>query len=789
MLDIVINSLYQNKDIFLRELISNASDALDKIRFMSLTKPEYLAVEEKMQVQIEFDPESNTLTIRDTGIGMTHDDMISNLGTVARSGTTRFMQALEQGGDAKSSGVISQIGQFGVGFYSAFLVSDRVQVASKHPDSDTQYIWTSANGASEFDIYPDPRGSTLTRGTEITLFLKEDCLEYAEQNKLAQLAKHYSEFVQHPIYLRTIETVTVEVEEDEDVEEKSEDDDDLEVSDEDDVEEEEKPKKTEEVTTFEYQHLNGSPAIWTRPKDEIEDEDYQNFYKIIVKDDELAAETWTHFQAEGNINFKSILYLPQEIPASWNSGMMEHETTGLSLYVQKVLISDTFDLLPRYLNFLKGVVDSDDLPLNVNRETLQESKIIQVIKKKVVRKALEMLKKFVKDADGEGSDFEDITDVDINDDGEIEYKTGKSKARRNKYNDWFSKFSPSIKMGAIEDEPNRGKIMKLIRFKSSKATDNMSWVGLEEYIENMKDWQDEIFFVAGIDQDAVEKSQFLEPFLAKGVEVLYFTDPIDEYMAQNVGSFEGKKFKNIATENVKFKDEEDTDLVARREKYYKTTFKPLTKYLKKLYGSSVMRVVISNRLVSAPAIASSAEFGHSANMERIMRAQAYSHGQNELAMKSMKIFELNARHPFVVKLLEGAPPEDQEGDEEFKVDPEVEDAAWILHEMALLNGGFPLSDPEAHTKRMMKFMQSQLGVKSLTLEPEPDLSVVEEEAPDIDFADDGPEGTSPEDAIPLTPDEIEEEAPDIDVEDDGPKGTSPEDAIPLTPDESGNIEL
>jgi heat shock protein beta len=265
----------------------------------------------------------------------------------------------------------------------------------------------------------------------------------------------------------------------------------------------------------------------------------------------------------------------------------------------------------------------------------------------------------------------------------------------------------------------------------------------------MKDWQKEIYFVAGVDKDSVEKSQFLEQFLAKDVEVLYFTDPIDEYMAQNVRSFEGKKFKNIATDNVQLNDETDEDLATRREKYYKDKFLPLTKWLKKLYGMSVMRVIVSNRLVSAPAIASSAEFGHSANMERIMRAQAYSHGQNEFAMRSMKIFELNPRHPLVLKLLEGVPPE--EGGDDFTIDPVIEDAAWILHELALLNGGFPLSDPDAHTKRMMKFMQSQLGVESTELAPEPDLSVVEEEPPEVD--DDIRMGTSPEDAIRLTPDD------------------------------------
>jgi heat shock protein beta len=756
MLDIVVNSLYQNKDVFLRELISNASDALDKMRFLSLTNPNYLTGEDQLKVEIEFDPEQNVLIVRDTGIGMMHDELVENLGTVARSGTTRFMQALKDKGESSNgmSGDVSQIGQFGVGFYSSFLVADRVQVASKHPDSDTQWVWTSANGASEFEIFPDPRGSTLTRGSEVTLFLKEDALEYADQYRLEQLAKHYSEFVIHPIYLRTIETMEVEVEDDEEEDATPEDadeekpegeEDDLEVSDEEDAEEEEaeKPKKMKEVTTFEFKHLNGSPAVWTRSKEDIEDEEYQSFYKLIAKDESIQAATWTHFQAEGNINFKSILYLPAEVPQSWKSGgMTNDDATGLSLYVQKVLISDEFAILPKYLSFMKGVVDSDDLPLNVNRETLQESKIIQVIRKKVVRKALEMIKKYIDEG-------EKATESDDEEENSITGKAGE-------YKDWVTKFAPSMKMGCLEDEPNRGKIMKLLRYKSTTSGDVLT--SLPTYVENMKEWQKEVFFVAGIDEETVKKSQFLEPFLEKGVEVLYFIDPVDEYLVQQVQSYDGKKFVNIASDSVKFRDEEDTDLATRREKFYKEKFKPLTKWLKTLYGSSVMRVAISKRLVSSPAIASSAEFGHSANMERIMRAQAYSHGQHDFAMMSMKIFEINPRHPLILKLLEGAPSDEE--DAETVVDPEIENAAWILHEMALLNGGFQLTDPEAHSNRMMKFISSSLGVESTELAPEPELPVEEDEPPEFE-----------------------------DIFDDEPKGSSPEDAIPLTPDEFGNIEL
>lgn len=725
MLDIVVNSLYQNKDVFLRELISNASDALDKIRFLSLTNPDLLKDEENLHVQIEFDDELNTLTIRDTGIGMTHDELVGNLGTVARSGTTKFLQALKaEGSDGKSSGDISQIGQFGVGFYSAFLVADRIQVASKHVDSRSQFVWTSSNGSSQFNVYEDPRGNSLSRGTEITLFLKEDCLEYADENKLSKLAKHYSEFVTHPISLRTRTTMEVEVDDEDDIsKEEEKDGDDLEVKEDEDVTE--KAKTTKEVTTFDWELLNGNPAIWTRSKEDITDEEYQAFYRVLTRD-ERQAETWTHFNAEGNINFKSILYVPKDVPQGWQNGMMEQNDIGLSLYVRKVLISDEFEILPRYLYFMKGVVDSDDLPLNVNRETLQESKIIQIIKKKVVRKALEMLKNFQKESDAEAATTAKESDDEEPTEGEEE------PPKTNKYNEWYNQFAPQLKWGVIEDEPNRNKIMKLLRYQTTKSEGELR--SLEKYVENMKDWQKEIYYVAGDGIDAVKKSQFLEPFTEKGVEVLYLVEPVDEYMADQVRTFDGKKLRNIATDNIKLEDnEDDKDLATRREKFYKEKFKPLTKWLKNLYGPSIMRVTISNRQISAPAIVSSAEYGHSANMERIMRAQASSHGQSEFAMRSMKVFEINPRHPMIIKLLESAPPTDADSD--VNVSKQTEDAAMFLQEMALLNGGFPIENPEGHSERIINFLQLQLGLESLKLEPHPELPAEEDVPPELDGDD------------------------------------------------------
>ena len=298
----------------------------------------------------------------------------------------------------------------------------------------------------------------------------------------------------------------------------------------------------------------------------------------------------------------------------------------------------------------------------------------------------------------------------------------------NKFTEWYEKFSTSIKLGLLEDSPNQKRLMKLLRFQTAKS--DGKYISLETYVKNMKEWQDEIYMLAGQDAESIEKSPFMSPFVEKDVDVLYLTEPIDEYWVAQIRDYESTKFVDISRENVKFKDE-DEDLLKRREKAYKNKFKPLTKYLKKLYGGSIMRVAMSSRLGSTPAIVTSSQYGQSANMERIMRAQTLSHDSGAHQMMSMKVFEINPRHPLVLKLLEGVPAEDDE--EDATPSTEIVESAWILHDMAMMNGGYPIADPVAHAKRMTKYMQSQLGVESLALEPEIDPPEEEEEAPDLDM--------------------------------------------------------
>jgi len=719
MLDIVVNSLYQNKDVFLRELISNASDALDKFRYLTLTQSDKYGSGDDIQLKIEldYDEEARTLIIRDTGVGMTREEMVSNLGTVARSGTTKFMEALK---DGQSGDMVDQIGQFGVGFYSSFLVADRVSVASKSPLSNEQLVWESVNGESEFHIYPDPRGNTLARGTEITLHLKEDSKSYSMPSKISDLAKHYSEFVVHPILIKNI--IEEEVEDEDAVDEEPEKtEDDLEMKEDD---EEEKPKKMKTVTVETWEALNTKQALWTREAESVGDDEYQSFWHVLNGNEFSNATHWTHFNAEGSINFKSLMYMPDDIPPELKSGSVDQFKAGVRLYVRKVLISDSFDLMPRYLSFIKGVVDSDDLPLNVNRETLQESKIIQIIKKKLTRKVLDMFKDFAKKYD---VDEDDDAEAEVDADGTVTEGKKEKKEGDSKWIEWYKKFSTSIKLGILEDSPNQKRLMKLLRFQTSNS--DGKYISLETYINGMKEWQDEIYMLAGQDADSVKKSPFMDPFIEKGVDVLFLTEPIDEYWTGQIKDYESSKFVDISRENVKFKDE-DQDLVKRREKAYKSMFKPLTKYLKKLYGPSVMRVAMSSRLGSTPAIVTSSQYGQSANMERIMRAQTLTHDSGSSPPMSMKVFEINPRHPLVLKLLENAPAED---DEDASPSAEMVDSAWILHDMAMMSGGYPIADPLAHARRMTKYMQSQLGVESLTLAPEIDPPEEEEEAPDFDM--------------------------------------------------------
>merc|ERR1719405_284607 len=375
LMDIIINSLYTDKQVFLRELISNSADALEKARFHSVQDEAYLGDTKDLEVKIEYDAEAKTLSLIDTGIGMTKADLINNLGTVAKSGTTNFLEAMADGADA------NLIGRFGVGFYSAFLVADKVTVTSKCNDDPVQHVWESSADAS-FTVVDDPRGNTLGRGSRGTLHLKEDAHDYLSEDKLKETAKKYSQFIQFPIYVKVKKEVDADTDEDEDDDKDDEEEkDDVEAKDDEEKEETEEEKKPKKKTVFEWEQVNTQKAIWLRAKEDVTEEEYNEFYKGISKDylDPLA---YTHFNAEGEIEFKSVLYLPKKAPFDQMDNYWTKKSE-IKLYVRRVLVAEKFeDLLPRYLGFVRGVVDSDDLPLNVSREQLQQNKIMKVISKK-----------------------------------------------------------------------------------------------------------------------------------------------------------------------------------------------------------------------------------------------------------------------------------------------------------------------------------------------------------------------------------------------------------------------
>merc|ERR1719171_1376531 len=642
---------------------------------------------------------------------MTKADLVANLGTVAKSGTTNFVEAMsgDQGGD------LSLIGQFGVGFYSVYLVADKVRVRSKHND-DEQHCWESAADSS-FSVWKDD-GEDLGRGTEITLYLKEDAGEFLDQDRLEELVLRYSEFITFPIYLykSSTETVEVEDEEEEDLDDEEEDDDEDLDEDDDEYEDEEEPARTMTVTNWDWTQVNSESAIWARDASEVEDDEYKSFYKTFSKDT-ADPTTWIHFKAEGEVEFKSILFVPGQVPFDMYDSY-HNKNAQLRLYVRKVLITDEFeDLVPRYLNFLRGVVDSDDLPLNVSRETLQQHKVLKVMGRKLVRKALEMLRKLAqKSADDDDDEDEDDESEEGDDEDEEESK--------DPYIEFWEKFGKNIKLGIIEDSPNRSKLQKLLRFKSNKSGE--SFVSLEEYVERMPEWQKNIYYISGESVEAVENSPFLEKLKKKDLEVLYLVDPIDEYAIQHVTEFDGKKLQSVSKEGLSFGDSDDKTEKKRLE-LYKETYQPLTDYLKKLYESKISKVAVSPRVETTPCILVTSQYGNSANMERIMRSQAFSDPSRAQYMNSQKTMEINPRHPIIAELNRQV--------EQSPESEETADTAWLLYDTALLQSGFAQDDVDAFALRMYRTMRGALKLESLELEPEVDVPEEEEEEEDEDDED------------------------------------------------------
>merc|ERR1712029_7111 len=641
------------------------------------TDPSKLEAQKDLFIKIVPDTEAKTLTIIDSGVGMTKADLINNLGTIAKSGTKAFMEALQAGAD------ISMIGQFGVGFYSAYLVADKVVVTSKHND-DEQYVWESSAGGS-FTIKPgnDPE---LVRGSKIVLHMKEDQAEYIEEKKVKEVVKKHSQFIGYPIKLLCQKEREKEVSDDEaEIEEVKEGEEPKieDIGEDGDAEKKTDEKKTKKIKEKyeEDEELNKTKPIWTRSPDDISNEEYGEFYKSLSNDweDHLAVK---HFSVEGQLEFRALLFIPKRAPFD----LFENKKgkNNIKLYVRRVFIMDDCEeLIPDYLNFIKGVIDSEDLPLNISREMLQQNKILKVIRKNIVKKVMDQIEEICEDKDN--------------------------------FKKFYEQFGKNLKLGIHEDSTNRKKLAGYLRYHTSASGDEQC--SLSDYVSRIKENQKDIFYITGESKEVVSASSFVERLKKRGLEVVYMTEPIDEYVVQQLKEFDGKNLVSVTKEGLELpEDEEEKEKHEAAQKQ----FEGLCKVMKDILDKKVEKVVVSSRLVSSPCCIVTSQYGWTANMERIMKAQALRDTSTMGYMAAKKHLEINPDHSIVENLRQRADAD--------KNDKSVKDLVMLLFETSLLSSGFSLEDPGVHASRIYRMIRLGLGIHEEDM-PVDDSNTVDEMPP------------------------------------------------------------
>lgn len=705
LMSLIINAFYSNKEIFLRELISNASDALDKIRYESLQNTEILKDNSNFEIKIRTDKDNNKLIIEDNGIGMTKEDLKQCLGTIANSGTKQFIQNLGKTKD------INLIGQFGVGFYSSYLVADNVKVRTKH-NNDREYIWES-NANGNYTI-TETENQELSRGTIIELTLKDDAKEYLDVDRIKDVIKTHSEYIQYPIKVYTQKTKEEEVEieeskdnpkeeQKEESKEESKDDpkeDDVKIEDEN---EKPKEKKTEKITKtyYEYDQVNTQEPIWVKPTSEITDEEYKQFYRSLTGDygDPMK---YKHISVEGAVNFKALIYIPAHAPM--NLFHMERERKDVKLYVKRVFITDDCEnLVPQWLNFVKGIVDSDDIPLNVSREMLQQNKYMKLIKKSLTKKIIEMIEEIKNESDEE-------------------------------YMKFYLSFGKNLKLGIHEDVQYEDKLVELLKFRTSKSENK--YISFEEYTNHVKAQFEKdvevsseeesekktekvldqkyknIYYIVGEDLDSVQNSPFVQGFTKYGLEVVYMTEAIDEYLMKRLTQYHDFTFVNISNNNVDMSAYKEVDEEKENKEHEK-----LIELLQQTLDKKVNKIKISNRLVAVPCMITTDNFGWSANMERIMNSQVLGDNQMKQFMLSSKTLEINIEHP-IIKNIEASI-----GNENREIG--IKDIIELMFDGALLASGFTIEKPHLFVAKLNKMIEFGLSIDEENVEElkEEDLNI------------------------------------------------------------------